>query len=508
MSLWFFTSYARKDDEFWGTRPVQRFFEHLRDEVVSRCGDQNAKAFLDQRDLVLGDKWQYGIETALRVCKTFVPLLSPAYFLSENCGKEWTVFERRCSEYTRKNGRRPSVLVPVLWVPPVNGEFPEFVRDLEISFSTAHVPESQKSFVEDYWKHGLLWVQKRSDSTHGQAYYTVVEKTAQRLIRAAKANTLDSLPESALPALAQVEAKFPEGKDSAISYSTASRQFSEDGGDESFRDQERLERVLRSGLGPVDFNELAEWYCGPGKTTNARVRLQQAVHELVQQIRADDSPAYLRRLIWLCEDLRVSKSYRLLSKLAMAGALKNNSAKIDVHEELLRVLSTLCESPDETTLETFRRDIRIERYAAICFGALMRLDVEIFEEFFPKVVHAARRYPEYVDLRVVLQDAIQCLGPLKIWSFLRDTRVSDEDRIFVWEAYKSLCPLRESLKSLDSRDPDVIRIVPGPGDGMELASVYDDRTKRDPNLDQSDHLALRLLTTIYKEESALFRKLA
>jgi len=56
---------------------------------------------------------------ALAVCRVFVPLYSPRYFLSERCGREWSAFAQR----PRGSGRLSGV-VPALWTPVRGAELP------------------------------------------------------------------------------------------------------------------------------------------------------------------------------------------------------------------------------------------------------------------------------------------------------------------------------------------------------------------------------------------------
>jgi len=61
--------------------------------------------------------WPDVLGEALRTAGTFVPILSPAYFSSQYCGKEWTAFARRLPARP-VNPTEPGPVQPVLLVPP------------------------------------------------------------------------------------------------------------------------------------------------------------------------------------------------------------------------------------------------------------------------------------------------------------------------------------------------------------------------------------------------------
>lgn len=203
--LLFFLSYARRDDEYGNMRPVQKFFNDLRDHVALLEGvDRQKVGYMDQRALEPGDEWPNDLAAALGKCCTFVAVMSPTYFQREYCGKEWYLFEQR-SKALKK-------IIPVPWMKPVEGDFPEFATDLHVDFNIEDVPEEQKNYVNDYGDKGLRHIIVREKSTHGNAYNTVIEKLAARIIRAAKNEPLEPLAgqitdlKSALP-------KFPKKKD-------------------------------------------------------------------------------------------------------------------------------------------------------------------------------------------------------------------------------------------------------------------------------------------------------
>ncbi|MET0648999.1 MAG: toll/interleukin-1 receptor domain-containing protein [Pyrinomonadaceae bacterium] len=127
---YFYLSYARETEDVF----VERFFEDLSRAVREKAGlaRDEAVGFFEPEVLKPGHAWEVEVVEALQSCQTMVCLYSPAYFKSENCGKEWMVFSMRRRLYAeREMARRgdPDVgwlpsLKPVLWIPQPTGEIP------------------------------------------------------------------------------------------------------------------------------------------------------------------------------------------------------------------------------------------------------------------------------------------------------------------------------------------------------------------------------------------------
>ncbi|WP_306208514.1 TIR-like protein FxsC [Actinoplanes sp. RD1] len=105
----FFISYVHHSAE--DNRLVEKFFLDLCNDVQVFSSKDDGTGFCDT-SLQLGDRWSDGLVEALSTAQVFLPLLSPSYFRSEACGKEWTVFESRIAPA----GRSTSI-IPLLWVP-------------------------------------------------------------------------------------------------------------------------------------------------------------------------------------------------------------------------------------------------------------------------------------------------------------------------------------------------------------------------------------------------------
>src|SRR5258707_12971187 len=105
--LFFFLSYARLDFD----PSLERFFDDLQAEVQMLTG-RSAFGFMDSKSIRLADRFESTIADALGRSAVLLARYSPAYFRSDYCGKEWTVFLSR-----RPTASRPAGIFPVLWSP-------------------------------------------------------------------------------------------------------------------------------------------------------------------------------------------------------------------------------------------------------------------------------------------------------------------------------------------------------------------------------------------------------
>jgi FxsC-like protein len=165
--LYFFLSYARGPDDLF----VRRFYNDLCSEVRVHAGlDRDAEVgFLDNHNIEPGQNWPQALINALADCHCFLALYSPAYFLSQPCGKEWTMFS------SRSRGRdddTPTGLIPVVWLPP--RELPEVAKAVHYDLDVTD---------EDYRRRGLrqlLRLQRLHD-----AYIEFLDAIAERIVSVA-----------------------------------------------------------------------------------------------------------------------------------------------------------------------------------------------------------------------------------------------------------------------------------------------------------------------------------
>jgi hypothetical protein len=110
----FFISYAHNSEE--EDRHVGRFFRDLDHDVQMFAGLRRQTVGFCDVSLRLGERWSPALLDALRTCCVFIPIMSPVYFTSSVCGKEWAIFESRMARGDAPAGRVSS-LIPLLWVP-------------------------------------------------------------------------------------------------------------------------------------------------------------------------------------------------------------------------------------------------------------------------------------------------------------------------------------------------------------------------------------------------------
>jgi FxsC-like protein len=198
-------SYARADDQHREEKLIRGFFDDLRAEVEIRVTDRSPPiAYFDEANLNPGDSWPQDIAEALSSCRTFLPVLTARYFTREFCGKEWMIFDDRCRSFG--GPKPPPLIIPIQWVPPVEGRFPEYATDLMMTFDPTIVPPVERRNLEDYSKYGLLHVAKRKKTTHLDAYETILERTASHVIQVAQDYPLHV--GNALPSLKDAPSRF------------------------------------------------------------------------------------------------------------------------------------------------------------------------------------------------------------------------------------------------------------------------------------------------------------
>ena len=88
--LWYdlFISYAQSDDE---SGAISRLAETMRAVYSQRTG-RELRIFFDRREIQTADVWEDRIREALRASTLLVAVVSPAYFRSDWCRREWDHF--------------------------------------------------------------------------------------------------------------------------------------------------------------------------------------------------------------------------------------------------------------------------------------------------------------------------------------------------------------------------------------------------------------------------------
>lgn len=180
---YFFLSYARTprldrhssaDPDFW----FHKFYEDLSAEVLQRIRSSGA-GFMDS-EIRLGMQWSGELTTALATCRVFVPLYSPRYFSSENCGKEWYAFSKRVLDQRARQPNTPMAIVPALWVPVDEDSLPGVAKALQFKHHGLGGKYEEAGFF------GIIKLARFSDD-----YILAVQNLARRIVEVGDRTRID-----------------------------------------------------------------------------------------------------------------------------------------------------------------------------------------------------------------------------------------------------------------------------------------------------------------------------
>ena len=139
-------------------------------------------------------------EGAVNTSRVMIALYSPEYFRSSWCGLEWDVFRRRMSRYDDAYGPGESTpsLILLSWKPVPEADLP---ADLPAPEPGPEMPDGSR------WTQGILELGKADSPEKVDAYFSLVDDLAQRIVRVqrTKAPALDPLDQEEL---SQVEPAF------------------------------------------------------------------------------------------------------------------------------------------------------------------------------------------------------------------------------------------------------------------------------------------------------------
>jgi F-box protein 11 len=107
-----FLSYSHFDDEHGGSE-ITAFRRALEGEIWVQTGCEDVRIFQDRDDIPLGDKWRERIDDSLDAVTFFIPVLTPKFFLSDQCRRELERFLDR----ERRRGR--GKILPIYWITSV-----------------------------------------------------------------------------------------------------------------------------------------------------------------------------------------------------------------------------------------------------------------------------------------------------------------------------------------------------------------------------------------------------
>ncbi|GAA0535412.1 hypothetical protein GCM10010172_15780 [Paractinoplanes ferrugineus] len=167
----FFISYAHDpfgDDD----QHVDRFYRDLNHDVLMFAGSRDETAGFCDASLRLGQRWSRTLVDNLSTAQVFIPILSPKYFQSEACGKEWSVFASRLDEDARPESQDSSI-IPLLWIPMTVPAIAQPYQFKETSFGAKYEEVKLRALIRE--------------GRHGDDYKSFVQKLAQRVFQHATA---------------------------------------------------------------------------------------------------------------------------------------------------------------------------------------------------------------------------------------------------------------------------------------------------------------------------------
>ncbi|MEU6230970.1 TIR-like protein FxsC [Streptomyces sp. NPDC047042] len=170
-----FLSYSGQDDE---SNLVTDFFGDLCEElrrITTLDSNQIGYQYTQMRAAM---EWRKVLADALGTCKVFVPLLSPRYFASEFCGKEWWVFSERQRLYVESTpgAQQPQCILPIMWeMCSLNGNsgIPKVAADIWMD---------DPAFGEVYAERGLrqiVQLKKKYDTEYTEIVIALGKRVAE-----------------------------------------------------------------------------------------------------------------------------------------------------------------------------------------------------------------------------------------------------------------------------------------------------------------------------------------
>jgi FxsC-like protein len=182
---YFFLSYAHTprsdsavpDPDMW----VGQLYKDLCDHVLALTdiGGDSTVGFMD-RDIRSGEGWSERLADSLAGCRVFVPLFSPRYFASAQCGKEWYAFAQRAIQQHARSNRVIEAIVPALWVPVPPTKLPGAVERLQFN---------HMALGDSYATEGLYGLIKLS--MFRSAYEVAVYELAKRIVQVAESGGVE-----------------------------------------------------------------------------------------------------------------------------------------------------------------------------------------------------------------------------------------------------------------------------------------------------------------------------
>ena len=216
----FFFSYARNDRDnakrhSIDGKPQQNMLDHFFDDLSMKVASLTPMTaeevgFRDRNGITYGHDWDKTLKEKLCCAQTMVALVSPSYFTSTNCGREFHLFDSRHQDIKETN--KCNRILPLFWQPTdrcFKGELAR-MRDRvgQYQYSTHLLPET-------YPSEGICNILECWDR---QSYFDVLRRLADLIVATAEATP--DLP----PAKIEDDVKFtdlPSAFDGAVDTSIA-----------------------------------------------------------------------------------------------------------------------------------------------------------------------------------------------------------------------------------------------------------------------------------------------
>jgi hypothetical protein len=173
----FFFSYAHNDGRARNgpNSAVGRFFQDLSENVAEMAGSPAGAdpGFMD-RSMPGGTRWTPELLHAVGTCQVFIALLSAPYLESDWCAMEWDAFSRRTVLASEAGPTHETCIIPVLWAPVRDWQFPPVVRKVQ-RFSPEGLRDAD---IVQYRRNGIFGLLQLGRKT---PYRTVVFQLAYRV---------------------------------------------------------------------------------------------------------------------------------------------------------------------------------------------------------------------------------------------------------------------------------------------------------------------------------------
>jgi MinD-like ATPase involved in chromosome partitioning or flagellar assembly len=238
-------SYARRDAE---GGYLERFLKDLADEVRAYTGIKDP-IFFDSLAIHPLDDWKQLIAEAIANSFIFMPCLSPSYFTTMRCGKEFQLYLLRSQQPSGMG------LLPLVWVPPVR-ELPPAIRQ---------VPLVSDDMPRPYQKRGLRAISRLRQT---KDYARVVQVLTRNIANQAANHSTGPAP-GGLPDFDKVPNAF-EGTESQAGRAVGVVYLA--GAKSEMKD-------LRSDLSQYDGSG-REWRPWPNSKLSVGMAIQQALGNL------------------------------------------------------------------------------------------------------------------------------------------------------------------------------------------------------------------------------------